>query len=229
MSQDNSLNDALESAMRGLTTAFSKPVDVEQTLIRVTTAAVDLVDGVDFADVMLVDEGEFRSVAPTDTLVTDLDQVQMRHHQGPCLEAAQADSIVRSTDLRQEQRWPRFVAAAIALGVHSTLSFQLYTHRQGSGALNLLSKQPHGFDFHAETTLAMLATHAAITLIAAEKETQFHSALASRDVIGQAKGIIMERFKLDAGRSFALLTRLSQDTNTPLRLVAQRLVDSPRE
>src|SRR3954471_5829335 len=142
MSQNNSLNDALESAMRGLTTAFSKPIDVEQTLIRVTAAAVDLVDGVDFADVMLVDEGEFRSVAPTDTLVTDLDHVQMRHHQGPCLEAAQADSIVRSTDLRQEQRWPRFVAAAIALGVHSTLSFQLYTHRQRSGALNLLSKQP---------------------------------------------------------------------------------------
>jgi AmiR/NasT family two-component response regulator len=72
----------------------------------------------------------------------------------------------------------------------------------------------------------MLATHAAITLIAADKETQFKSALASRDVIGQAKGIIMERYKLDAGRAFALLVKLSQDSNTPLRLLAQQVVDS---
>jgi AmiR/NasT family two-component response regulator len=72
----------------------------------------------------------------------------------------------------------------------------------------------------------MMATHAAITLIAADKDTQFQSALASRDVIGQAKGIIMERYKLDAGRAFALLVKLSQDSNTPLRSVAQRLVDS---
>ena len=150
----------------------------------------------------------------------------MHHQQGPCLEAAQADSVVRSPDLRREQRWPEFVAAAIAAGVYSTLSFQLYTHHQGSGALNLLSTRAHAFDVRAETTLAMLATHAAITLIAADRDTQFRSALASRDIIGQAKGIIMERYKLDAGRAFALLTKLSQDSNTPLRLVAQRLVAS---
>jgi transcriptional regulator with GAF, ATPase, and Fis domain len=226
MPRDDALNATIESAMRELTTAFSKPIDVDQTLTRVTAAAVDLIDGVDYADVMLVDDDEFRSVAPTDSLVSDLDSVQMRHKQGPCLEAARVDSIVRSADLRQEQRWPGFVAAAIAVGVRSTLSFQLYTHRRGSGALNLFSKQPHGFDLHAETALAMLATHAAITLIAADKETQFQSALATRDVIGQAKGIIMERYKLDAGRAFALLTKLSQDSNVPLRVVAQRVVDS---
>ena len=72
----------------------------------------------------------------------------------------------------------------------------------------------------------MLATHAAITLIAANTQIQFESALASRDVIGQAKGILMERYKLDAGRAFALLVQLSQDTNTPLRLVAQQLIAS---
>ncbi len=212
--------------MRELTTPFSRPIDVEQTLTRVTAAAVDLVDGVDYADVMLREAGGFRSLAPTAPLVSDLDQVQMHHQQGPCLEAAQADSVVRSPDLRREQRWPEFVAAAIAAGVYSTLSFQLYTHHQGSGALNLLSTRAHAFDVRAETTLAMLATHAAITLIAADRDTQFRSALASRDIIGQAKGIIMERYKLDAGRAFALLTKLSQDSNTPLRLVAQRLVAS---
>ncbi len=104
------------------------------------------------------------------------------------MEATQADSVVRSPDLRREQRWPKFVAEAIELGVFSTLSFQLYTHHRGSGALNLLSKQVNAFDLKAETTLAMLA---------------------SRDVIGQAKGIIMERYKLDASRAFAMLVKLS--------------------
>ena len=82
------------------------------------------------------------------------------------------------------------------MGVLSTLSFQLYTHHQGAGARNLFGKVPHAFDIKTETALAMLATHAAITLIAAEKDTQFQSALASRDTIGQAKGIVMERFKI---------------------------------
>ena len=227
MPPDPSLNEALASAMLTLTTPFSRPIDVEQTLTRVT-AAVHLVDGADYADVMLREDGEFRSIAPTATVVSDLDGVQMRHRQGPCLEAAQVDSVVRSPDLRREHRWPEFCAAAIELGVYSILSFQLYTHHRGcgSGALNLLSTRTNAFDVGAETTLAMLATHAAITLIAADKDTQFQSALASRDVIGQAKGIIMERYKLDAGRAFALLVKLSQDSNTPLRSVAQRLVDS---
>lgn len=211
--------------MRDLAAAFSKPVDVEQTLTRITSAAVELIDGVDYADVMLVDNGEFRSLAPTAALVTDLDSAQMRHGQGPCLEAAVADSVVRSPDLHNEQRWPAFVGAAIELGVRSIVSFQLYTHRDGAGALNLLSTKTHAFDIHAETALAMLATHAAISLIAAEKETQFQSALASRDLIGQAKGVLMERFNLDAGRAFALLAKLSQDTNIPVRVVAERLVD----
>ena len=225
MPADHSLNEALESAMFELTTPFSRPIDVEQTLTRVT-AAVHLVDGVDYADVMLREDGEFRSIAPTATVVSDLDRVQMRHHQGPCLEATQVDSVVRGADLRREHRWPKFSAAAVELGVYTILSFQLYTHHRGSGALNLLSTRADAFDVGAETTLAMLATHAAITLIAADKDTQFRSALASRDVIGQAKGIIMERYKLDAGRAFALLIKLSQDSNTPLRSVAQRLVDS---
>jgi AmiR/NasT family two-component response regulator len=111
------------------------------------------------------------------------------------------------------------------------VSFQLYTHRKGAGALNVLSKQPHAFDVSTETALAMLATHPAITLIAADKESQFRSALASRDVIGQAKGVVMERFKIDASRAFALIAKISQDSNTRLRVIAQQLVDSttPRD
>jgi transcriptional regulator with GAF, ATPase, and Fis domain len=226
MTRDDRFTNLLESKMVELTSAFSAHLDPDATLGHITTAAVDLVDGIDYADVMLIESGSYRSVAPTAQVVTELDEAQMRLQQGPCLEAATSDSIVRATDLRQDERWPGFAAAALEKGVHSVFSFQLYAHRTGTGALNLLGKQPHALDIQSEATLAMLATHAAITLIAAKKEVQFESALASRDVIGQAKGIIMERFKLDAGRAFALMTKLSQDANIPVRVLAQQIVDS---
>jgi transcriptional regulator with GAF, ATPase, and Fis domain len=226
MKQADRFTTLLETKMLELTSAFSEHFDPDITLGHITTAAVDLVDGIDYADVMLIEGGSFRSVAPTAQLVTDLDHAQMRLQQGPCLEAATSDSIVRATDLRQDERWPAFAAAALENGVHSVLSFQLYSHRTGTGAMNLLGKNPQALDIQSEATLAMLATHAAVTLIAARKEVQFESALASRDVIGQAKGIIMERFKLDATRAFALITKLSQDGNIPVRIIAQQIVDS---
>ena len=226
MTHGDQFSNLLETTMIELTSAFSAHLDPDTALEHITTAAVDLVDGIDYADVMLIESGSYRSVAPTAQVVVDLDETQMRLQQGPCLEAATSDAIVRAADLRQDQRWPDFAAAALERGVHSVLSFQLYTHRTGTGALNLLGKQPHALDIQSEATLAMLATHAAITLLAARKEVQFESALASRDVIGQAKGIIMERFKLDASRAFALMTKLSQDGNIPVRVLAQQLVDS---
>ena len=219
-------SNSFDSAILDLATHFAEHIDVERTLAHLTATAVAHIDGVDFADFMFIDGGQFRSVAPTAPLIADLDQIQMEHREGPCLEAAVADSAIRSPDLCQEQRWPPFTTAAVEKGVRSAMSFQLYTHNAGAGAFNILSNTPSAFDINAETALAMLATHAAITLIDANRETQFHSALASRDLIGQAKGIIMERFQLDAQQAFALLAKLSQDTNTPVRTVASQLVSS---
>jgi GAF domain-containing protein len=226
MTENDRFNNLLETTMMELTSAFSAHLDPDIALGHITTAAVDLVDGIDYADVMLIESGSYRSVAPTAQVVTALDDAQMRLQQGPCLEAATSDSIVRAPDLREDPRWPDFADAALEHGVHSVLSFQLYNHRTGTGALNLFGKRPHALDIQSEATLAILATQAAITLIAARKEVQFESALASRDVIGQAKGVIMERFKLDATRAFALITKLSQDGNIPVRRIAQQVVDS---
>jgi transcriptional regulator with GAF, ATPase, and Fis domain len=225
MTETDRFNNLLENTMIELTSAFSAHLDPDVALGHITTAAVDLIEGIDYADVMLIESGSYRSIAPTAQVVTDLDDAQMRLQQGPCLEAAASDSIVRAPDLRHDQRWPGFAAAALDQGVHSVLSFQLYAHRNGTGALNLFGKRPHALDIQSEATLAMLATQAAITLIAARKEDQFESALGSRDVIGQAKGIIMERFRLDATRAFALITKLSQDGNIPVRRIAQQVVD----
>ena len=225
MSNGTEYDQQLRSAMAELANNFPLGgVEVEGTLATVTTAAVELIRGIDYADVLLVEEDRFDSMAPTDPVAKELDTVQRRLQQGPCLQAALVEPLIRCTDLRSEPRWPEFASAATKFGIYSMLSFRLYTYRGGAGALNLLGRAPRAFSQEAEAVGAMLATHAALALVAANTQHQFASALASRDHIGQAKGILMERFKIDAVRAFELLAKLSQDTNTPIRDLAERVI-----
>jgi hypothetical protein len=186
----------------------------------------DIAGHVDYADVLLITNGEFHSVKPTTPMVTELDQLQQEAGEGPCLEAVVTDSIIRCPDLSTDERWPKFAAGAVERGVYSMLSFQLYTTDDGGGALNLFGRERRTFDITAETVGAMLATQAAIAIIASERHTQFESALASRDLIGQAKGVLMERFSINAVEAFDMLRTLSQSGNEKLWHVAQRVVDS---
>jgi transcriptional regulator with GAF, ATPase, and Fis domain len=225
MSNDSDFDEHIGTAMTKLVTDFPLgSSDIRETLAGVTAAAVNLIRGVDYADVLLIEKDHFDSIAATAPVVKELDTVQERLGQGPCLQAAVADSVIRCADLRDDPRWPQFAAAATRLGVHSMLSFQLYTIKGGAGALNLLGSAPRAFSAEGEALGAVLATHAAVALAAINREHQFESALASRDNIGQAKGILMERLSIDAVQAFALLKQLSQSTNTPLRIIAQRVI-----
>jgi AmiR/NasT family two-component response regulator len=105
------------------------------------------------------------------------------------------------------------------------MSFRLYHRGASSGALNLFGFDTGSFATEPEAIGVMLATHAAMTMMASDRQKQFDSALASRDIIGQAKGIIMERFNGDAMRAFELLRKLSQESNTPIKIIAERLTD----
>jgi hypothetical protein len=145
------------------------------------------------------------------------------------VDAAVGNPVVMCNDLREDSRWPNFAEAAVAAGVHSLMSFQLYSHNARMGAVNLFGVKPDVFTVENETVGAMLATHAAVALIADDQRLQFQSALASRDIIGQAKGMIMERFDVDAVRAFELLRSLSQNSNTRLAAVAEELVSRGRE
>lgn len=215
----------LRRTMAELTEKFSTPTDFVATLQRVTAAAVDLIAGLECADILMISGAEqFQSVAATSQLAVDLDGAQQRFREGPCLDAALGDSVVVCEDLRQAQRWPRFARSAVAAGVYSMLSFHLYTHNNRMGALNLFGREPDVFNAEVEAVAAMLATQAAIAIIANDKELQFKSALASRDVIGQAKGMIMERFHVDAVQAFELLVKLSQNSNTRVADIAAEIV-----
>jgi transcriptional regulator with GAF, ATPase, and Fis domain len=227
---DREYAEVLRHAMEELTKQFAHPTEIVVTLRGVTASAVEMIDGVESADVLLVAGPElFRSVAATSQLAVEVDDLQKSFREGPCLDAAIGNPMVICNDLREDSRWPSFAAAAVAAGVHSLMSFQLYTHNARMGALNLFGIKPDVFSSENEAVGAMLATHAATALIADDERLQFQSALASRDIIGQAKGMIMERFDVDAVRAFELLRSLSQNSNTKLSLVADEIVSRGRE
>ncbi|MCV7012595.1 GAF and ANTAR domain-containing protein [Mycolicibacterium madagascariense] len=203
---------------------------VDDVLADVTSAAMELIPGVDVAGVLLIGRaGSFETLAPTNDLMFKLDQLQMRCGEGPCLEAALDEIVVRTDDFRNEPRFPTYAPEVVELGVLSALSFKLYTADRTAGALNLFGFQPKLWDAEAETVGTVLAAHAAAAILASREGDQLQSALTTRDRIGQAKGIIMERFKIDDVRAFAMLRQLSQDTNTKLIDVAQRVIDTRGE
>jgi GAF domain-containing protein len=220
-------NYDLARRMAELARAAAAPRSVEDVLSDVTAAAMELIPGADTAGVLLVGRGgKFESLAGTSELPQRLDELQMTFSEGPCVEAALDELIVRTEDFRSEERWPKYSAAVVEIGVLSGLSFKLYTADRTAGALNLFSFKPRAFDAEDETTGVVLAAHAAAAILASRQGEQLESALSTRDRIGQAKGIIMERFGVDDMRAFEMLRKLSQDSNTRLIDVAQRVIDT---
>ncbi|OBF81202.1 histidine kinase [Mycobacterium sp. 852002-51163_SCH5372311] len=225
MSQQSSHELAVR--MAELARAVAVPRGAEDIFQEVTTAAVELIPGVDTAGILLIKKGgEFESHAGTDGLPHELDELQHTLQEGPCMDAALHDVIVRTDDFRKETRWPAYSAAVVKLGVLSGMSLRLYTHQRTAGALNLFGFQPTEWDSERETIGTVLAAHAAAAIMSHRHGRQLQSALSSRDRIGQAKGIIMERFNVDDVRAFDMLRQLSQEDNTPLTEIAQRVIDT---
>lgn len=174
--------------------------------------------------------GDVRTASSTSDIPVLLDGIQERYGAGPCLSAAWEHQLIRINDITAESRWPGFCRdVAEETLVRSILSFQLFAHTETMGALNFYAEQPEAFDDDAAELGLILATHTALAWSMVRRDQQFRSALASRDIIGQAKGMIMERFKIDAVRAFELLKRLSQSSNTALVTVARQLVEAGQQ
>ena len=216
----------LAEAMADLARSWTASEDHDAALQRITESAVAAIPGADSADIMTTEPGgKVHSQAPTSHFPTRIDRLQETCGQGPCLDAATDKVLVRADDLHTETRWPKFTAAARDAGLAAILSFQLYTHRTRTGALNVFATEAHAFDDEAVRIGEVFAAHAAIAITAHRTEAQLWSAVASRDTIGQAKGMLMERFHLDAERAFAMLVKLSQTSNTRVADVAARIVE----
>jgi hypothetical protein len=202
--------------------------DLQQTLTEIVAAAVDTVPGADAGGVSITEDGMIASRNPTTPAVTKLDTLQSDLGEGPCITAIQdpsADGVVLAQDLAGEDatRWPRFAPEAVAAGYRAILSTQLSANGEMRAALNLYAATPHAFDAEARMTAGLFGVQAAMLLYGSQHATNLQRALESRDVIGQAKGILMERFTVDDDEAFQMLVRSSQDTNMKLVDVAQWL------
>lgn len=218
-------DSTVQATIAELASALVAGAGIEDTLTKLTSASVALVPGADFAKISLVDDGQLRSIAATSELTALLDGAQRAAGQGPCLDAIIAQKTIRCDDLGADVRWPQFARSATSAGVHSVLSCPVDMPGSNGGTLSLFGFQPDSFGGESDAIGAMLANHAAMALLTEEQERHFKAALATRDVIGQAKGIIMERFAVDSARAFAMLTAISQQSNTPVRDLATTLID----
>ena len=195
--------------------------DVAATLEAITHAAVNAVPGADECGISLVTaRRRVESRAPVGELPRIIDDLQQRLGEGPCLDAAYERTTVRIDDIESETRWPRFCPEAAAAGLRSVLSIQLFVTGDNLGALNLYARRPHAFEEESESVGLVFASHAAIALAGAENEQNLRTALTSRDLIGQAKGILMDRFKITADQAFAVLVGASSRTNRKVTDIA---------
>lgn len=154
-----------------------------------------------------------------------LDKIQQRHQEGPCLTAAWEEKVIHVVDLETDERFPNYRRDALAeTPIRSIMAFQMFIASETVGALNVYSEQPGAFDADSRNLGLVFAAYSSVAWNSARRDEQFQRALASRDMIGQAKGMIMERYGVNAVQAFELLRKLSQDSNIPLIQIATELV-----
>jgi GAF domain-containing protein len=202
---------------------MATPADLSHTLDAVMAAAkrAFLCDAV---GILLVKEGKVTTAAVTDAAVRRADDLQMECGEGPCLEAITQRQDFLSDDLRVDPRWPSWGPQAAELGWRSILSVGLFGGDRPFGALNLYSRQSAYFSPEDLGVGEMFSAQAAMALAGARERDSLLKAVDARHLIGQAQGILMERYSIDATQAFTVLRRYSSHTNRKLRLVAEDVV-----
>ena len=199
--------------------------DVAALLRRLVDVAVVGFSGAAHACVALPDRDGPSTAVFSDALALTLDCRQYEYGEGPSREAASGTPVVVSDDLTAETRWPSFSPAAVALGIGSVVCFGLGARGRWFGALSLYGQEALASSgSEAYETGSALAAVASLAVLADREAAALRVALAGRDVIGQAKGILMERFRISSDEAFGILVRSSQYSNVKLRAVAAQLV-----
>ncbi len=197
---------------------------VDEMLDHALEFAIEFVPGCEQAGISLVRSNQrIETPASVGSLAAACDRLQEQLREGPCLSAISDSTTIRIDDMQTEQRWPRFAARAAELGVRSLLACQLATMRDRVGALNLYATEPTAFDNGAESLATAYAIHVGLALAALDKESNLRTAMRTRELIGQALGILMERHRLTATQAFDLLVAVSQARHVKLRDLAELL------
>lgn len=221
---------SVASALAQAIESINESRTFEETLDAIVGATRTSVPEFDHVGISLLHrDGTIETKAGTDQLVWELDAIQYDLGEGPCVHAIEQEPVVVVRNLRHDQRWPRYIPAAAAKGVRSQLGIRLFTAGKHIGGLNLYSTDSDDVDDASVETARLFATHAAVMLGHAQEQDQLNQALQSRKLIGQAIGILMERYSMDADRAFQFLVRASSTSNIKLRDVAEELVTSSIE
>jgi GAF domain-containing protein len=200
---------------------------LDETLSAIAEAALRSIPGFNHVGISITHrKGKIETMAGTDQLVWELDDLQYRLGEGPCVESVHSQPVVVVEHARHDQRWPRYMPQAVAAGLRAQLALRLFTEEATLGGLNLYSTEAETIDPDARQLAELFAAHAAIALGRARQEHQLTEAMASRRTIGQAIGILMERYRISEDRAFHFLVRASSTSNVKLREVAQEVVDS---
>ena len=206
---------------------FHAEADSERTIELVTEHARAAL-GCDDAGVLLRSGGRLTTASASSARVEESDRIQRETGEGPCFAASQTAELFRVDDTTLVTPWPDWAWQVSKMGLRSALGVPLRTHDRNYGALNLYSEQP-GYFGDDEVAIALIfARHASIALDGATKEKSLVEAIDARKIIGQAQGIIMERYAVDADKAFDTLRKFSQVNNMKLRAVAEHIVAERR-
>ena len=200
--------------------------DTQHTLDRSAQLAVELIPSCHYAGISIVHSNRtIDTPAATDDLVRRGDELQYEFGEGPCLDAIWHHDTVISTNLAEEPRWPQWAPRVAAeLNMRSMLCLQLFTSADVVGGLNLYSRDIDAFDADDSDIATFLAAHVAVAVAETQQADQLRLSAVNRTLIGQAQGILMERFDVDSQQAFNVLRRVSQDNNIKLVRVAEELV-----
>jgi GAF domain-containing protein len=214
----------VEQLVRTLRTPVA---DTDALLSRICTITRQFVAAARDVGVIVTDPNcHLTTVCTTGPTPRQLDELQMEMRTGPCLTAARKQIVVRVHDLAADTRWPEFRTAALDRDVASMLCLPLAVDDQVLGTLSLYGDRPHIFRDTAEPVARMLAALSAAALAESHQRERMERALANRDLIGQAKGILMHRLGIRADEAFEMLRAHSQHTNSKLLTVAERVVET---
>jgi GAF domain-containing protein len=228
---DPSRPDGTAEVLEQLASMALREQSMESVLMTVVELTRHVLPGDAEASITLLVDGRPSTPSTTGQLATDLDHSQYRHGDGPCLHAATTGRLVEIADTRTEQRWTDYCRDAVARGNGSSLSVPLPVGERVSGALNVYAREAHAFDERARAAAVRFAPYATVAVAnmhayqdARQMAGNLQVALESRAVIDQAKGILMERYKLTAGRAFDALATVSMRRNRKVRDLAEELV-----
>lgn len=198
----------------------------KEAMERAVMIATKIIPGCDAAGICVVYRGDrIDTHATSDDSLRQIDALQHELDEGPCLDALREDHTVISNDLASDDRWPDWGPQVVErVGLHSSVSYRLYSTDKDLGALNLYGRKASSFSAEDIADGLALAAHVGVALAAAQEVEHLERALSGRTVIGQATGILMERFDLAPDRAFSVLSRMSQQRNVKLRELAEQIV-----